>query len=192
MEIRRLEPEAYAGRKFTARYWTRGYYDICAAEDGFRMRYVPLPEPMEKSFDDAFFGEWLEAPVAFGAFEGETLIGYVEGSVESWNNRFRISNICVFDRERRSVGVGTRLMETIQKEAAASGADDCAGDAVLQRERDCILSEKRVCNHWLRPVCLYQRRSRAARGPRGDGEEAALKRPTLQSSTEACDLGGNI
>ena len=122
MEIRRLEPEAYAGRKFTARYWTRGYYDICAAEDGFRIKYVPLPEPMEKSFDDAFFGEWLEAPVAFGAFEGETLIGYVEGSVESWNNRFRISNICVFDRERRSVGVGTRLMETIQKEAAASGA----------------------------------------------------------------------
>ena len=34
---------------------------------------------MEKSFDDEFFGEWLEEPVAFGAFEGERLLGYVEG-----------------------------------------------------------------------------------------------------------------
>ena len=122
MEIRRLDPETYAGRKFTARYQTHGYYDICATETGFQMHYVPLPEPVEKSFDDEFFGEWLESPVAFGAFEGETLIGYVEGSMETWNNRFRISNICVFDRAQRSNGVGSRLMETIQKEAVASGA----------------------------------------------------------------------
>ena len=45
--------------------------------------------------------EGVEAPVAFGAFEGEKLIGFVEGSIESWNNRFRISNICVFDPARR-------------------------------------------------------------------------------------------
>lgn len=42
MEIRQLDPVVYAGRKFTARYRTKGYYDICAAEDGFRLRYVPL------------------------------------------------------------------------------------------------------------------------------------------------------
>lgn len=80
MEIRQLDPAVYAGRKFTARYRTKGYYDICAAEDGFRFRYVPLDAPMEKSFDDEFFGEWLEEPVAFGAFEGERLLGYVEGA----------------------------------------------------------------------------------------------------------------
>ena len=42
MEIWQLDPAVYAGRKFTARYRTKGYYDICAAEDGFRLRYVPL------------------------------------------------------------------------------------------------------------------------------------------------------
>ena len=42
--------------------------------------YVPLGAPMVKSFDDEFFGEWLEEPVAFGAFEGERLLGYVAGS----------------------------------------------------------------------------------------------------------------
>ena len=38
MEIRQLDPAVYAGRKFTASYRTKGYYDICAAEGGFRLR----------------------------------------------------------------------------------------------------------------------------------------------------------
>lgn len=85
MEIRQLDPAVYAGRKFTARYRTKGYYDICAAEDGFRLRYVPLGAPMEKSFDDEFFGEWLEEPVAFGALRGRTaarLCGRCAGRLE--------------------------------------------------------------------------------------------------------------
>ena len=121
MEIRPLDKETYAGRKFTARYRTAGYYDICPSETGFQIRYVPLEAAVEKSFDDAFFDGWLEDPVAFGAFEGEELLGYVEGSPESWNNRFRISNICVFDDSRRSKGVGTRLMAAITRAAAAFG-----------------------------------------------------------------------
>ena len=56
---------------------------------------------MVKSFDDEFFGEWLEEPVAFGAFEGERLLGYVEGAPEGWNNRYRISNICIFEENAR-------------------------------------------------------------------------------------------
>lgn len=42
MEIKRLEREEYAGRKFTARYQTRGYYDICADEGGFSVKYTPF------------------------------------------------------------------------------------------------------------------------------------------------------
>ena len=122
MEIRQLDPAVYAGRKFTARYRTKGYYDICAAEDGFRLRYVPLGAPKEKSFDDEFFGEWLEDPIAFGVFEGDKLIGYVEGSIEGWNNRFRLSNICVLDFSERSRGVGTALMKTIEQAAENTGA----------------------------------------------------------------------
>lgn len=122
MEIRQLDPAVYAGRKFTASYRTKGYYDICAAEDGFRFRYVSLGAPMEKSFDDEFFGEWLEEPVAFGAFEGERLLGYVEGAPEGWNNRYRISNICIFEENARGKGLGTLLMQTIQRAAEAAGA----------------------------------------------------------------------
>ena len=122
MEIKQLEREVYAGKKFTARYQTKGYYDIAPSESGFRMEYRSFDEPTERSFDDEMFGEWLEEPVAFGAFENGALIGFVEGSMENWNNRFRISNICVFDHERRSGGVGTALMEKIEAVAKVDGA----------------------------------------------------------------------
>ena len=55
MEIRRLEREIYAGRAFTARYRSNGYYDIGASEDGFPIRYLPFAAPEERSFEDVFF-----------------------------------------------------------------------------------------------------------------------------------------
>ena len=83
---------------------------------------MPFDAPEERSFDDTFYGEWLEDPIAYGAFEGERLIGFVEGSMETWNNRFRISNICVFEDAARGSGVGTQLMAAIQQEAATRRA----------------------------------------------------------------------
>ena len=120
MEIRQLERCDYRGKKFTVRYKTHGYYDVCAAEHGFLLKYTRFKKPIEKSFDAEFFGEWLENPVAFGAFENGEIIGYVEGSAESWNNRFRISNVVVFDNENRKRGVGTLLMNAIMKKAEES------------------------------------------------------------------------
>lgn len=122
MEIRKLDPAVYAGRKFTARYRTNGYYAILPCESGFQMRYTAFETPVEKSFDDKFFGEWLDHPVAYGVFEGDRLVGYVEGAIEGWNNRYRISNICIFDFENRSRGLGQALMNAILREAEASGA----------------------------------------------------------------------
>ena len=42
--------------------------------------------------------------------------------MEGWNNRFRISNICVLDFSERSRGVGTALMKTIERAAEDAGA----------------------------------------------------------------------
>ena len=122
MEIKRLNREAYAGKRFTARYQTKGSYDIHAGSTGFRMEYVPFEAAVEKAFEDEFFGDWLDEPVAYGAFEDERLLGYAEGAPEKWNNRFRISNICVFDSAERHRGIGTALMNTILAEAAKAGA----------------------------------------------------------------------
>ena len=99
MEIRPLDREIYAGKTFTACYHTNGYYEIRPSETGFQMDYVPFAEPTERSFDDVFFG-----------------------SIEGWNNRFRLSNICVLDFSERSRGVGTALMKTIEQTAENTGA----------------------------------------------------------------------
>lgn len=76
----------------------------------------------KKFIANSFFSEWLEEPVAYGAFEGRELVGFVEGTIEAWNNRYRISNICVFDNENKRSGIGSKLMETILSEAKQSGA----------------------------------------------------------------------
>lgn len=122
MEIIKLNPKEYAGQKFSVHYTTNGYYDIVRTDSGFEIAYKRFDKPVEKSFDDSFFGEWLEEPVAYGAFEGGKLLGYVEGTPEGWNNRYLISNICVFDGAPRHRGIGTALMDVILREAKESGA----------------------------------------------------------------------
>ena len=122
MEIKKLDRKMYKGRKFVLRYITSGYYDIAKSNTGFQIEYKRFDKPTEMTFDDCMFNEWLEDPVAYGAFENGQLLGYVEGTLEKWNNRYRISNICVFDDTRRHNGVGTALMNTILKEAKESGA----------------------------------------------------------------------
>ena len=122
IEITKLDAEQYARQKFTVRYKTNGYYDIHRTDMGFQIAYVRFEKPTEMTFDDYMFNEWLEDPVAFGAFENGQLLGYVEGTLEKWNNRYRISNICVFDNARRHGGIGTALMNTILQEAKEIGA----------------------------------------------------------------------
>lgn len=122
MEIVKLDRGKYAGRKFTVRYTIEGYYDIIKKDSGFDIKYKRFDKPTEKSFDDCFMGKWLEDPVGYGAFEGEKMIGYVEGSIESWNRRYRINNIVVFDKSERRKGIGSALMNAVSEEAVRCGA----------------------------------------------------------------------
>ena len=122
MEIRKLNPEEWAGKQFHISYTTDGYFDVHPCSDGFVCTRKPFPQPQEKSFDDTFLSEWLENPVAYGIFEHGQMIGYAEGSIEQWNNCFRISNILVFDQNNRKKGIGSVLMKQILKEAKDSGA----------------------------------------------------------------------
>lgn len=59
MDIRPLDRETYAGRRFTACCRTRGRRGIRSCAGGSRMDHVPLVTPVEQSFDDTFFGERL-------------------------------------------------------------------------------------------------------------------------------------
>lgn len=61
MDIKPLDKKTYAGRKFTARYHTNGYYDICPDERGFQVQYKLFDAPVERSFDDSLRGKGLGA-----------------------------------------------------------------------------------------------------------------------------------
>ena len=122
MKISECNRNEYAGKKFEVRYFTNGSYDIEKTNDGFSFTYHPFDCTKEMTFEDCFFNDWLENPIAFGAFEDGQLIGYVEGCLETWNNRYRISNICIFNNEKRHCGIGTQLMNTILEQAKNSGA----------------------------------------------------------------------
>lgn len=56
MDVRPLDRETYAGRRFTACCRTRGRRGIRSCAGGSRMDYVPFGTPVEQSFDDTFFG----------------------------------------------------------------------------------------------------------------------------------------
>ena len=117
MEIKKLDPVQWRGYGFTARYQTGGCWDIVPVEEGFRMEHHSFGKVEERSFNDTLFGEWLEAPVVYGAFQDGELLGIAEGSPESWNHRWRISNLCIFQEKHRRCGVATALMEKMLEEA---------------------------------------------------------------------------
>ena len=122
MVIEKLDYKAYKGRKYRAEIVSDRYLSIEPAGEGFDMKWVRSNEPLRMSIDDVMLSDWLDHPTAYGAFEGDKLIGFAEGFLEKWNNRYRISNICVFDSADRRSGVGGKLMETILEEAVRSGS----------------------------------------------------------------------
>ena len=122
MIIKKLDYDAYKGRKYKAEIRSGQYLSIEPECEGFSMKWTKADNELVRVLEDDMLSDWLEDPTAYGAFEEGKLIGFAEGFLEKWNNRYRITNICVFDSGHRGAGVGTQLLETILNEARKSGA----------------------------------------------------------------------
>lgn len=122
MEIRELSRREYQDFAFDVIYKTKRYYDVCLQDRGFQLVLKEFDQPVEKRWSDALFGAWLEAPVAFGAFEGNTLLGFAEGSRESWHNLFRVSNLFVYEAYRGQ-GIGEALLRYLLQYAQSQNTD---------------------------------------------------------------------
>lgn len=122
MLIKQLNYNDYKGLKYVAEARSDKYFSIEPEDDGFAMHWVDADKEIVKHIEDDMLSDWLDDPVAYGAYEDKELIGFVEGFHEKWNNRYRITNICVFDSDMRNTGLGTRLLDTILQDAVQSGA----------------------------------------------------------------------
>ena len=142
IEIRPLDKAEYSGYQFTVRYVTDRYYDVVMLEEGFRLELKRFDKPVQKGFSDSLFSDWLEAPFAFGAFDGDKLVGFVEGSGEAWHNLFRISNVFIAEEYRRK-GVAASLMNRMVEHARSENT-----------WRGVIL-ETQTCNH--PAICMYKK-----------------------------------
>jgi ribosomal protein S18 acetylase RimI-like enzyme len=123
MIIKQLEYNDYKGKKYKAEILSNEYLSIEPEGDSFDIKWIKVTEPLVKELEDDMLSEWLDNPVAYGAFDlNGKLIGFVEGFLEEWNNRYRITNICVFDLDAREKGIGGKLLDVIIDEAIKSRA----------------------------------------------------------------------
>ena len=121
MEIQALDRAEWAGYAYRETYTTDRVYDVQVQGRGFSLVLREADPPLERVMSDTLFAGWLEAPVAYGAFDGEKLMGAVEGSPEAWHGVFRVSNLFVRAPYRRR-GVGRALLAHMVDVARKQGA----------------------------------------------------------------------
>lgn len=142
MEFLPLDRTEFQDHPIRVRYETDRLFQVDLLDRGFALRETILETPVTKTWEDTLFGEWLEAPVTFGAYKQGCLLGVVEGSVESWHRLFRISNLFV-EPGYRGQGVGTFLLRNMM--AWAEAHTDCRG----------MILETQTCNY--PAICLYEK-----------------------------------
>jgi ribosomal protein S18 acetylase RimI-like enzyme len=144
MRIELLDSEVYKGKQIPFIYRTDHYFDIMAVRgtngDSFTFVEKKFETEIEKRFTDTLLEDWLENPKLFGAFEGDTVIGYLELSHEKWNNRMRVSNIWV-ETARRGQGIGKKLMAVAEQTA-------------IEAKARMLILETQSCNY--NAICFYR------------------------------------
>lgn len=131
LQVMPLKEAEWKGKKLAFCYTTQGYYTFEVHGFAFSLAYHPFENAREKRFEGELFEDFLEAPEALGAYLDGRLAGVIGFSPESWNNRFRISELLVFEGFRRK-GVGSALMH-----AALLRAEECGARMAVLETQTC-------------------------------------------------------
>ena len=70
MRISQLDYSEYRGRKYAAEIHSDRYLSIEPGDNGFDMHWVDSETDLRMSIQDSILSDWLEDPIAYGAFEG--------------------------------------------------------------------------------------------------------------------------
>ena len=112
-KIVELSPTEYKDYKLEYEYQTKYFHHLSIKmkkDVKMTIKRKRFVKKQEKKFTDFLFQNYIEQPQAFGIFEKKKLIAVIEGSLESWNNRYRIWNFLV-DKKYRRDGYGKSLFQ---------------------------------------------------------------------------------
>jgi len=111
--------------KLVYRYVTSSYYDLQIRRKAesweIELTLKHLNQPLEKSFEERLFSDYVEDPRVFAAELEGKLVGWIELGYQKWNNRMRVWQFLVKDGFRRK-GIGKALMKHGIKVAKERGA----------------------------------------------------------------------
>lgn len=119
MKIIELDQKEYQNYELDMSYQTKGYYGVQVKgkhDTTFRIRKKRFLKKRKKTSQSNLFADHIEKPEAFAIFERKKLAAVIEGSVESWNGRYRIWNVLVNKKYRR-LGYGQTLIKHVKKHA---------------------------------------------------------------------------
>ena len=95
MIISQLDYSEYKGRKYAAEIVSDRYLSIEPGDNGFDMHWVDSETDLRMSIQDSILSDWLEDPIAYGAFEGGRMVGLSRVFLKSGITAFE-SPISVF------------------------------------------------------------------------------------------------
>lgn len=108
--------EEYKGKELVVSYLTDYYYDVKVNNFCVECIRTPFHQTIQKKFTDSLLADWLSDPELYLVKEKDQTIGLIEISLESWNNRLRISNLWIHENYRHQ-GIGTQLIKLAEKKA---------------------------------------------------------------------------
>lgn len=123
MKIVELSREEYQGYELNVSYATKAYYDVSVKKGKSIVIQIKRKRmrKKEKGFVSNLYESHIENGEAFGIFDHKKLIAIIEGSHETWNNRYRIWNLLV-DKKYRREGFGQYLFKHMIDVAVKKGA----------------------------------------------------------------------
>jgi len=109
--IKPLPKKTYQDYEMIFTYQSNGHYKVVKNETHtkFEFIYEPFNKPVKKSFTGSLYPSYFEAAQAFGYYDGEQIIGFLEVNHERYNKRLRITELLVLDAFRGQ-GIGRLLM----------------------------------------------------------------------------------
>lgn len=91
-------------------YQTAFFYDVVCYDLGFELKLTSFSQSIHKHFEDKLFQDYVEDPYVLSYEKDGVNVAYIEGSIQTWNQTYRIWNFLVLEPYRQH-GIGKALMD---------------------------------------------------------------------------------